>query len=331
MNRDYIPKLVQGTGIAPGELVLVHFWGENGDKSWADEIMTAVAACGASPVLLMQSRQVNQALFASAGERCFDSRYFARFEGFDLVLDVFAQPPIALGKQLLPAQMAVYRRYVATLFSVLMKAPRFVQLRLPTAANAREAGIDPADYIARLEHAFRVDCDALRAACAKKAAEMTAHPAFAIATGQGCVLRMDTGGRSWHIDAGDGDIPCGEIYAAPIEEKTEGRIHFPRLHAEGLGDYADAVLTIGRGVVTDCTIAELREKLLSLPPEERTVGEIGLGMNPQVKDLCGVTVLDEKMAGSFHIGLGGNTLFGGRNEARRHTDLVHPGPFNLEG
>ena len=52
-------------------------------------------------------------------------------------------------------------------------------------------------------------------------------------------------------------------------------------------------------------------------------------MNPKVTDLCGYPVLDEKMAGSFHIALGANTMFGGQNEAPMHIDLVGAESFSL--
>ena len=48
-------------------------------------------------------------------------------------------------------------------------------------------------------------------------------------------------------------------------------------------------------------------------------------MNPNVTDLCGYTVLDEKMVGTFHIAVGANQMFGGENEASDHVDFVGTG------
>jgi leucyl aminopeptidase (aminopeptidase T) len=36
-------------------------------------------------------------------------------------------------------------------------------------------------------------------------------------TGANCELSICFEGRSWFIDAGDGDLPCGEISIAPVE------------------------------------------------------------------------------------------------------------------
>ena len=58
------------------------------------------------------------------------------------------------------------------------------------------------------------------------------------------------------------------------------------------------------------------------PRENRVVCELGFGMNPNITSLCGYTVLDEKMAGTFHIAVGANHMFGGTNKASDHIDFV---------
>lgn len=105
MTRETIAKIVKASGVSAGELILIHFWGENADKTVADQFAAAVAALGASPVVLQQARSVNREIFAGAKESCFDERYFGLFSKFDAVLDVFACQPIVLGYELEDAQM----------------------------------------------------------------------------------------------------------------------------------------------------------------------------------------------------------------------------------
>ena len=52
-------------------------------------------------------------------------------------------------------------------------------------------------------------------------------------------------------------------------------------------------------------------------------------MNPNVTDLCGYTLLDEKMTGTFHIAVGANTMFGGENNASDHVDFVGRGEIEV--
>lgn len=88
MKYETIEKIVKASGVRAGELVLVHFWGEDADKAIANRFVAAVAAMGAAPVLLQQARLINRELFSRAKETCFGERYFDLFSKFDAVPDV---------------------------------------------------------------------------------------------------------------------------------------------------------------------------------------------------------------------------------------------------
>ena len=249
MTRETIAKIVKASGVSTGELILIHFWGENADKTVADQFAAAVAALGASPVVLQQARSVNREIFAGAKESCFDERYFGLFSKFDAVLDVFACQPIVLGYELEGAQMELYRRYISQLFEKLVTCRRFAQIRIPTAANAAESGLDPQEYIRRMDRAYDVDYAAVRAACERAAAQFAGASRVAVRTGEGCVLQLELTGRTWLTDAGDGDLPCGEISIAPVEAKTNGDVFFGTLYLEGEA-YTDVTLQITNGEIT---------------------------------------------------------------------------------
>lgn len=324
MKTETISKIVKASGISARELVLVHFWGEDADKDIANRFVAAVAAMGASPVLLQQSRSLNRDIFSTAEESSFDERYFALFSHFDAVLDVFAYQPIVLGYELEEAQMELYRRYISRLFYKLVECKRFTQIRVPTEANAEESGLDPQDYIRRMDHAYDVDYDAIRGTCQRERERFTGATQVAVRTGEDHVLRLNLTERTWLIDAGDGDLPCGEIYIAPVERKTNGSVFFKNFYLEGR-KYADVTLEITNGEVSGSSHREIAERFAQMPQENRTVCELGLGMNPNVTELCGYSLLDEKMAGTFHIAVGANTMFGGENAANDHMDFVGQG------
>lgn len=328
MNYEMIARLVKASGVSAGELILIHFWGENEDKAIADRFAAAVAALGATPVLLQQARTINREIFSATKESCFDERYFDLFSGFDAVLDVFAYQPIILGYELEEAQMDLYRRYISQLFEKLVTCRRFTQIRIPTEANAEESGLDPQDYIRRMTRAYDVDYDAVRAACERELARISGGTQAVIHTGDACVLRLDLTGRTWLIDAGDGALPCGEVYIAPVEEKTHGTVFFETFYLDEV-KYTDVTLQITDGEVTGSSCAELAEQFARMPRENRIVCELGLGMNPNVTELCGYTLLDEKMAGTFHIAVGANTMFGGKNRATDHADFVGRGKIEV--
>ena len=79
MDRKTISKIVKASGVSSGEMILVHFWGEDADKEIANNFMVAVAENGATPILVQQSRSANRDIFISAKESCFNERYFDFF------------------------------------------------------------------------------------------------------------------------------------------------------------------------------------------------------------------------------------------------------------
>lgn len=329
MNTETITKLVKASGVSAGELILIHFWGDDADKEIANRFLTAVASLGATPVLLQQSRALNKEIFSSAKESCFDTRYFELFSKFDAVLDVFAYQPVILGHEIAPEQMSLYRHYMAELFGKLMQCKRFTQIRIPTEANAAESNLDVNDYIERMTKAYNIDYTALKETCAQEINRFSGARKVAVHTEKDCVLYLEPGDRTWYMDAGDGDLPCGELYIAPLEEKTQGSVFFETLYLDDI-KYENVILQIENGSLCKSSIPEIMEYFDSQPEENRVVCELGIGMNPNVTDLCGYTVLDEKMAGTFHIAVGANAMFGGTNEATDHIDFVGHGRIEVE-
>lgn len=324
MDRKTISKIVKASGVSSGEMILVHFWGEDADKEIANNFMVAVAENGATPILVQQSRSVNRDIFILAKESCFNERYFDFFAKFDAVLDVFAYRPVILGYEIDDDKFELYRRYMAQLFSKLMNCKRFTQIRIPTEANAEESGLDPQDYIQRMERAYDIDYTAVYEACRQAKDRFEGIDKVRLHTGENCELSFELTDRVWHIDAGDGDLPCGEIYIAPVEDKTQGTVYFEVFYLDGV-KYENVLLHIKDGRISGSSQPEVTAFFEKQPQENRVVCELGFGMNPNVTDSCGYTVLDEKMCGTFHIAVGSNHMFGGKNEASDHIDFVGRG------
>ncbi len=328
MDKKIISKIVKATGVSSGEMILVHFWGEDADKEIANDFLAAVAENGATPVLLQQSRSVNRNIFLAAKESCYGERYFDLFTKFDAVLDVFAYPPIILGCEMEDGQFELYRRYVAQLFSKLVNCKRFTQIRIPTAANAEGSGLTPQDYVQRMERAHDVDFTAVQEACRQAKDRLEGVDEVVLRTGEDCELSFDLTDRAWHVDAGDGDLPCGEVYVAPVEDKTQGKVYFETFYLDGV-KYEHVLLHVKDGRVSGSSQPEVTAFFEKQPQENRVVCELGFGMNPNVTDLCGYPVLDEKACGTFHVAVGANNMFGGTNEASNHIDFVGHGTVVL--
>ena len=325
MQPALIEKIVKATGVQKGETILVHFWGEDEHVGLMHDFAAAVAALGAAPIELQQSRSANFQRFSKPGEQPYSDADFARFQNLDGVIDVFYYQPVVLDQPLGEEQTGYYRRYMASLFRVLMGAKRFSQIRLPSEENARQSNLSPADFGERMLAAYDVDYDAIRKAGETLAGTLAESKSLTLLTGQGRRLTFSTRDRTWYVDAGDGDMPCGEVYIAPVEDQTSGKVFFEKLFADELGSYDTIELRIQNGVITESSDARFNKQLASLEPADRTICELGFGLNPNVKSLCGYAALDEKAKDTFHIAMGANTMFGGKNESGLHIDLVGRG------
>lgn len=322
MDIKSIRKLVKASGVKAGELVLVHYWGEKANIEVMYDFAVAVAELGASPITIQQSRENNSKLFSVAQETSFGDNYFSLFEKFDAVLDVFIYQPVVLNQKLQEEQMKLYQNYMRRLFQNLMKASRFTQIRIPSIENAQESNLDPEDYMERMTKAYDIDYASLQKSCEKKIVELKEGKQIVLYTGENCILKLTTDGREWIADCGDGDLPCGEVYIAPIEEETNGTVFYQKLFLEDVGEFNEVILTVEQGIVVNSNNENVNEFIQSLPEEGRVVCELGFGMNENVTSLCGFTLLDEKKCNTFHIAIGNNTMYGGKNNAEIHLDFV---------
>ncbi|MCL2573663.1 MAG: aminopeptidase [Defluviitaleaceae bacterium] len=325
MDKKLIEKLVAASGVKSGELVLVHFWGEDADIGIMHSIASTVAAMGASPVEMQQSRSINAQKFVDIKDGAFCEKYFSLISNFDAVIDIFSYRPVAPGETPKGFQADAYRKYMSNFFNVISKAKRFTQIRIPTEENAKESNLPYEEYRDRMLYAMDIDYDVLHKNCEKTVGELDKKAEITLVTGDNHKLYFDLTGRKWFIDAGDGDSPAGEVYIAPMEGKTKGNVFFKTLFAGCWGKFDDVLMTIEDGKIVSTNCDGMNERLSELDDASKTICELAFGQNPNISELCGYTVLDEKAKGTFHIGIGNNTMFGGENDVPFHMDYVGTG------
>lgn len=327
MDRRIINKILKAIDINKGQIVLLQFWGEDSQRDILHNFSFEVLSLGASPIEFQQSRLVNYEMFTNASDTCFNDKYYALFDNVDIVIDicmykaVLPLPKLSENKE----KMDIYRKYMSKLFSTLSKKEKFVQIRIPSEENAIESGLESNIFIEKMNKAYDIDYDDLKKRCEEKVMELEGKSNAVIKTGANCELSLCLEERKWCIDAGDGDLPCGEIAVAPIEEKTNGTVYFEKIFIDTDVTADNVILTIENGKIIKSDSDIFNEFLNELPPNGDIICELGIGMNENVEELTGYTVLDEKMAGTFHLGIGMNTLFGGKNDCPMHIDFVGVG------
>jgi len=154
-----------------------------------------------------------------------------------------------------------------------------------------------------------------------------------ITTDAGTDILLGVAGRKFvgdiEINPGKmGNIPCGEIYCAPLETEANGIIVFDASIGDiGLLKQALKVyVTDGRITKFESNDKELEKRIAELTDvddEARVIGELGIGVNPGAR-ITGNMLEDEKSLGTAHIAFGNNDDFvgGGKNNSKIHRDYL---------
>jgi hypothetical protein len=137
-----------------------------------------------------------------------------------------------------------------------------------------------------------------------------------------------------------GNIPPGETFCCPEHKGVEGKICVNgSLPGHVLKKDEDCVLTFRQGKLVKWEpLGSVPSKFFTNLESEsqkkkdknwNTFAELGIGLNPSIKRLTGNSLFDEKMAGTIHIAIGDNVVFGHPIDSLIHADLVSVKPTLL--
>jgi aminopeptidase len=142
----------------------------------------------------------------------------------------------------------------------------------------------------------------------------------------GTDLRLGIRGRRWINCDGHVNFPDGEVFTAPIEDATEGTVHYTFPAVTGGREVMDVRLTFKAGKVVDASAAKneaFLHKMIDQDKGGRILGELALGTNYGIKRFTRNTLFDEKIGGTFHLALGAAfPETGGKNASGLHWDMV---------
>lgn len=316
MEYRIIQKMVVAMEIANDELVLLNFWGGEEETADLELFERAFQELGIHTIAVVHSQK--------SFEEAKNEQWYEQFEKVDAVVDIMNHAPGMPPRGIKEEQLPEFAEHLKKMFGLFSKKEKLIQITMPTDENAGMAEMEPEQFKERTMKALDIDYAELKRSCREKITEMQGTERI-IRTGEDCVLRMDTGSREWLIDAGEGAFPCGEIYIAPLEDRTQGEIYFETFAVDDLGVYKNVTLKIEHGRVKDSNCPEFNEFLKQLPEGGDVVAELGIGMNPNVSGVRGDSSLDENALGTFHIAIGMNHLFGGNNCCPVHFDFVSTG------
>ena len=190
----------------------------------------------------------------------------------------------------------------------------------------------------------------LRNRCKRIADKLVGAKTIHVTDPQGTDFKVEVEGRRINLDdglvddedvkAGDlgNNLPAGEVFIAPIENKGEGTLFCPLTIDRLSGSLIRGVTLTFKGGVLDLDSIEAEEgRDLVVKSFEQTlrvdretykevrtlnVAELGIGSNPKITKAIGYILTDEKIAGSVHLAFGSNKSFGGTSNSAMHWDFV---------
>jgi aminopeptidase len=202
----------------------------------------------------------------------------------------------------------------------------WVACRYPTPALAQDARMSLREFEDFLYGACLRDWDA-EGERMKKYKERFDRASEVRIVGAGTDIRLSLEGREGEVDAGHANLPGGEFFFCPVEDGTEGVVHFSEFPVFLEPNEMEAVrLVFEGGRVVDASATRGEDVLFDgLDRDEgaRVLGELGIGCNPGIQRHIKNTLFDEKIDGTVHLAIGsGFAQLGSKNESVIHWDMV---------
>lgn len=205
------------------------------------------------------------------------------------------------------------------------KKIRRVSMDYPTNALAQDANMSLSEYEDFLFGACLQDWKKLRKRMHKIKKVLDKGKVFHIVS-KDTDIKLGIKDRPFIVDAGEENMPGGEIFNAPLEKQTEGHIRFTYPSIKSGKEVTNIYLEFKKGKIVKATSDKNQDflrKMLKTDKGSEYVGEIGIGFNPKITKFTNNLLFDEKISKTIHLALGmAYTECKGTNKSALHWDIV---------
>ncbi len=328
-------RIVDGLGVAPGELILVR--DHTVHPSALIETLLAIEQRGGTPLT-----EILTADYLARLLRTGSLDHLSAWDKHRLAWASQADRVVVLeGAHLSPegapeAAVAAWSAAVGRLVAAGESPPRpYLLVAVPTEARALDLGLSPRELEELLLPALAADTAELRQEIARVRAAVAGGKVLTIRSGDECSLTLVLDDRMWMEDDGiidDADrargavasnLPAGSIYTTVIEDQTAGTLRLP-LGAEPAG----VTLRFEQGRIVEVSggteAVAIRAMLDRHSGDAGRVSHVGIGLNPYLRRVIGWTLVDEHIHGGLFVALGENRYMGGQNVSSLNVDYALP-------
>jgi aminopeptidase len=209
---------------------------------------------------------------------------------------------------------------------------RWIGTDLPTPQQAAAFNLDFATFNDMFWRSLLLDYGQLQRRADVVAAVLEGADVVHITSPKGTDVSMRITGRPLDKDIGVvtpqaplSNLPAGEVCLAPLEDSADGTVVFDLAFWNGVR-IEDLEVAFEAGVCRPVSARMGFETfagvLANASGAGNVIGELGIGLNPEVGEPCGYMLTDEKILGTIHIAVGDNGMLGGVNDSSLHWDLL---------
>ena len=323
----------------PGEVVLIR--GNELCKPLAIAVYEEVVKAGANPRLFINFDETAELFYRHANPeqlKFFPEITYFEAKNINCLISIISPTNLKSLSHVEPAKTVARARVLKPINETIMGKVRWVIVNYPCPALAQEAEMSLSEFENFVYSACLQDWPK-RIKVMTRIAKYLERGDQVLIQGRETDLKLRIKGRKFIIGRGDFNMPDGEIFTGPVEDSAEGKIfyEFPAIH--GSREVSGVRLWFEKGKVVKATADKNQEYLrtmLDSDPGARRIGELGIGLNYQIKIFCKDILFDEKIGGTIHLALGRSyPETGGKNQSAIHWDMIKDlrkgGSLHLDG
>ncbi len=202
----------------------------------------------------------------------------------------------------------------------------------PTIANAQNAGLSLEEYANFIYNACYLFDENPQAkweevsAKQQKIVDILNTKSTIRYLGKGTDISFSCVDRIWINSDGKTNMPSGEVYTAPVDDSTNGKIHFAYPSMFSGEEVEGITLWVKDGWVERWEAKKgkkLLDKILNIDDGARRFGEAAIGTNMRIQQPVKNILFDEKIGGTVHMAIGQAYLQNnGKNQSAIHWDMI---------
>lgn len=224
-----------------------------------------------------------------------------------------------------PKKMAMRRKVLEPISKYRVKHTKWVITLYPTHAYAQDADMSLSEFQEFVYGATNQDWEKISKQMTRKQSYLQKCKTIRI-RGKDTDISMSVKGMKWVLGNGRHNMPCGEIFTAPVPNSVEGYItyDYPAVYS---GKEVDGIKLEFRNGKVVRMVARKNEdflkQMISMDAGACYLGEFGIGTNYGIRKFIKNILFDEKIGGTIHLALGqAYEECNGKNKSALHWDMI---------